>query len=109
MSVELTFAQGTVVFINAPTTLVSAGPMGQNAAIPGPPGSYYFGLLTAPPATTNPGQFTFAGVYATNTSSPGRLDGGEPAVVAGWLPGETRSFLVAGWSSSLGLTGTSNG
>jgi hypothetical protein len=97
----MSLAQGTVSFFNTATTLVSAGAVGHSGVISGSPGSYYFGLLTAPPGTTDPGQFTFAAAYATNTGSPGRLAGGVP-MVTGWLTDQTKSFLVAGWSASLG-------
>jgi hypothetical protein len=93
----MTFAQGIVVFVNTPATLVSADPVGQGALIAGPPGSYYFGLLTAAPGTTNPTRFLFTGVYATNSALAGRIG---PAsyvpTVPGWATGVTMSFLVAG-------------
>jgi hypothetical protein len=104
ISASMTLAQGLVIFANSPTTLVSAGSVGQSAPISGPPGSYYFGLLFAHQGTTDPGQFTFTGVYATNRGSStlaGLLDGGEP-MVTGWAPGTSMSFLVAGWSANLG-------
>jgi hypothetical protein len=97
--------QGTVNFINGPGTLVSVGPLGQEALISGPVGSYYFGLLIAAPGTTQPSLFSFAGIYATNDAAfPGRLAGEfpTPTPVPGWGPGVPMSFLVAGWSSSLG-------
>src|SRR6516164_1822706 len=101
--VSMTFAQGLVVFVNTPATLVSAGPVGQTSLISGPPGSYYFGLLIASPGTMDPAQFSFADVYATNSATPGRIG---PAsyvpTVPGWPTAVTMSFLVAGWSSSLG-------
>jgi hypothetical protein len=103
MSVSMTFAQGTVVFANTPTTLVSSGPMGQEAPITGSPGSFFFGLLIAPPGTVAPSQFTFTGVYATNAAIAGRiLPASYVPVVPGWPIVATISFLVAGWSASLG-------
>lgn len=97
------FAQGVVIFNNSPTTLVSAGTSAQTAtAISGPAGSYYFGLLTS--ATGTPGSFTFASLYATNSSlAAGRFVGGT-VPVSGWAPGTTKSYEVAGWASSLGTT-----
>jgi hypothetical protein len=95
--------QGTVVFVNSPTTLVSAGTAGQYALISGLPGSYYFGLLIAPSGASAVSQFTFTDVYATNTATPGRIG---PSSYTPWVPGwpigVTMSFLVAGWSASLG-------
>jgi hypothetical protein len=105
LPVSRTFSQGTVVFANTPTTLVSAGPAGQNAIISKPPGSYYFGLLTAPPGTTDTSRFVFAGAYATNSAVPGYFaaaPSGYSTAVPGWGEALTMSFLVAGWSSSLG-------
>lgn len=104
LMISTAFAQGTVNFINLSTTLVSAGAAGQQVAISGSPGSYYFGLLIAPAGTLDPIQFRFAGLYATNVGDafPGRLRGDLGVPVEGWLPGVTMSFLVAGWSSSLG-------
>ena len=97
------FSQGWVNFVNGSTALVSVGGPGQSTLIAGPQGSYYFGLLTAPLGTTDPAQFAFTDVYATNRSdAPGRLYGGLDVGVPGWLPGDTKSFLVAGWSASLG-------
>ena len=94
--------QGTVSFINGPGTLISAGAPGQETLISGPPGSYYFGLLIASPGTTQPNQFTFPAVYATNDATfPGRLLGGV-VPVNGWGVNTFESFLVAGWSASLG-------
>jgi hypothetical protein len=95
------FGQGLVFFVNSSTTLVSAGPVGQQAAIAGPVGSYFFGLLIASPGTTDPTRFTFTGGYATNLAIPGRLYGSIVSV-PGWLPGSLMSYLVAGWSASLG-------
>lgn len=95
-------AQGLVNFNNTAATLFSAGPAGP--PINAVPGSFYFALLTAPLGATDPGQFSFSGIYATNTSVPGRFFGGSGVEVPGWLAGDTRSFRVAGWSASLGLT-----
>lgn len=97
------FAQGTVVFANGPTTLISYSPGGLVSTLPASPvGSYYFGLLTGFAAT---GPFTFSGVYATNTAGAGKLG---PATytpaVPGWATGTKMFFEVLGWSASLGTT-----
>src|SRR6185369_3556722 len=69
---------------------------------------FYFALLTAPLGTTDSTAFTFAGIYATNSAATtgGRLQGGSNlgVGVAGWTPGTSRSFEVAGWSASMGPT-----
>jgi hypothetical protein len=98
-----TSAQGLVTFLNWSNETVTVGSLGQQTPISGPAGSYYFGLLIAAPGTTDPSQFIFADVYATNLDgAPGRLYGGGAIPVPSWFPGTTKSFLVAGWSSSLG-------
>jgi hypothetical protein len=97
------FAQGFVNFFNTAGTLVSSGPAGNTATLAaGNPGAYYFGLLTS--ASGNAGSFTFAGVYATNQTFAGRFTGGGGVTVAGWGPGVTMSYEVAGWSANLGAT-----
>jgi hypothetical protein len=90
------FAQGLINFINSPTTLFSDGSIFYFA------GDRYFGLLTAPMGTQDPREFSFSGLYATNSFAAGRFVGGNQIIVPGWTPGESRSFLVAGWSASLG-------
>jgi hypothetical protein len=97
-------AQGLVDFVNTPTTLVSAGPVGQQAPISGPAGSIFFGLLIASPGMTDPTNFIFTGDYATNIGQPfaGRFFGGLAIGVPGWFQGSFMSYLVAGWSASLG-------
>jgi hypothetical protein len=103
LTVATAWCQGTVNLHNPPAILISAGPVGQEMPIGGPPGSYYFGLLIAQPGTADPRQFTFSGVYATNAgpNEPGRLNGGDVVAVQTWPTGTTMSFLIAGWSSSL--------
>jgi hypothetical protein len=102
--VSIGFAQGTINFVNTPTTLVSAGGAGGQTVISDPPGSYYFGLLIAVPGATDPNQFMFTGLHATNHGAicPGQFNGGSNVAVQGWAPFTTMSFLVAGWSLSLG-------
>jgi hypothetical protein len=93
-------AQGLVIFANNPATLVSDNINGNNAAIHGPVGSYYFALLTAPSPA---GPFTFTGLYATNVVSlyGGRFSGGTVAV-PGWAPGATMFYDIWGWSADMG-------
>jgi hypothetical protein len=94
-----TFAQGLVNFYNTPTTLVTFGPRDSASPIAGPPGSYYFGLLTS---SSLAGPYTFTGVYATNQASPGLFTGGASVAVSGWTPGATLFYLIAGWSANMG-------
>ncbi len=90
--------QGLVNFFNNSTTLVSA----EGTAIQGPRESYYFGLLIAPVGTTDPRFFTFSGAYGTNQLTAGRFSGGGNVAIANWPAGQTRAFMVAGWSAALG-------
>ena len=98
------FAQGLVSFANGPTTLISIST--NFGAIPttyaaSPPGSYYFGLLTA---TSTAGPFPFTGVYATNSAAAGSIGPNSyTPSVPGWAPGATMFYQVAGWSASLGV------
>jgi hypothetical protein len=64
----------------------------------GPGGSFYFGLLIGDPNLNN---FTFTGIYGTNTGVNGLFSGGT-AAVPGWLPGTTTNFMIAGWDASMG-------
>lgn len=98
-----TAGQGLINFQNTPTKLVSAGQIGHEQLINGPPGAYYFALLT------NSGTlYTFAGVYATNTTVAGMFSGGAAVAVPGWpgsdgsQAGQGRSVEIAGWSADLG-------
>jgi len=96
------FAQGLVTFANSGITQISTTPAGGTAAAfsASPVGSYYFGLLTA---GSGAGPWSFTGITATNTASAGRF--GPPGYtpsVAGWAPGATLFYEVAGWSASLG-------
>jgi hypothetical protein len=96
-------AQGSVNFYNDASTLISLDSgNGQPVPIGTQSNSYYFGLLTAPPGTTDPTLFSFSGVYATNLAISGRLLGGVNVIVPGWTPGTQLAYEVAGWSSSLG-------
>jgi len=92
--------QGLVKFANSATTLFSLDGL---AAPPGA-GPFYFALLSAPLGTTDPHQFTFAGVYATNTTATtgGRFQGGSLFGVqcnSTWPAATSRSFYVFGWDA----------
>jgi hypothetical protein len=95
-------AQGLVNFINTATTLSSATVNGTSAATSGPPGSYYYGLLTSPTPFGFPYTFTFTGLYATNLAAAGRFSGGLNVAVPDWPAGTTMSYVVVMWSASLG-------
>jgi len=109
------FAQGTVNFVNTSTTLArtnGAGMgLGTGNTAPGA-GGYYFAVFTANSSITSAtaldllsSSWTFTGLYGSNTAATagGRLSGGSGvAATQGWAPGATNSFLVAGWSSTLG-------
>ena len=95
------FAQGLVNFVNTPTTLVSVQANelnGPYSLMTGPAGSYYFGLFFGLP---NNGNYTFTGIYATNTGVDGQFSGGVVAV-PGWAAGVSKTFFVAGWDASMG-------
>ena len=103
-------AQGNFYFQSQPFEWVftnSASGTGRTAISPE---GYYYGLFTAPVVTTNSLLFAFGDSYATNSTDilggAGAFSGGT-ATVTGWTPGETRAFLIRGWSSNLGHDWTS--
>lgn len=91
------YSQGLVYFFNTSSTLILTNGSGPVQG----PGNYYFGLFIAEPGATDPSQFVFTGIYATNLSAAGRINGGS-AVVPNWLPGQIKSYQVRGWSANLG-------
>jgi len=95
-------AQGWVNFMNSPATLFSV--RNSDGVDVGLHGTYFFSLLTAPPDTADFNQFTFTGVYATNQAVAGRFFGGTFLEVPNWPVGTNKSYLIAGWSGSLGPT-----
>lgn len=102
------FAQGLVKFQNSTTTLIKQQMAdGSTVNTPGSaltaPG-FYYAVLAATEGTQDPHVFGFAGAYATNTTAAGRLQGGllTGVPVTGWAPGETKSFMVVGWSADQG-------
>jgi hypothetical protein len=98
LAATTTFTQGLVNFANTPTTLVSISPLvyppKPASIMSGPPGSYYFGLFLL-----NSKNYTFTGIYATNTGINGLFSGGTVAV-PGWAPGTSQEYFVAGWSAA---------
>jgi hypothetical protein len=110
------FAQGTVNFANGGTTIISTNSVGLGGTAgqaDSTAGAYNYALFIAPSTVTTidsslqgllGGPWTFTGNTATNgtvAALRGRLNGGTPAV-PGWGIGQTNSFLVLGWSTSLG-------
>jgi len=110
------YSQGTVNFGNTSLTLVStnaaylSGTTGTTATTLG---GFNYAVFTAASTVSSASSaldlltptWTFTTLTGTNTAvaSGGRLNGGSGVVVpTGWAPGVTNSFLIAGWSSSLG-------
>jgi hypothetical protein len=88
--------------MNSPATLFSVkNPDGTDVVLSG---TYYFSLLAAPPGVVDFSQFTFTGLYATNQAVAGRFFGGTFLEAPNWVVGTAKSFLIAGWSASLGPT-----
>ena len=94
---QMGFAQGLVNFYNTPSTLISSSQTGTPPYVPlsGPVGNYEFALLTSPIGANN---FSFSGIYATNTTTPGMLNGGSGVAVPGWAAGTPRDYAVFGWN-----------
>ena len=94
------FAQGTILFVNNNTWLVSAG----GTPLPaGRPATFWFTILTGEPNTTNVLSFLPTDAYATNQNGAGRVFGGT-VTVQNWPAYVDRAFVVAGWSANLGTT-----
>ena len=101
--------QGTVNFLNGSYALISTN-WPSSALTATAPNGFYYGLFTAPSTVTTATTadlltptWTFTGIYATNIAAAGRLSGGNNvATLTAWAPGETNSFLVAGWNAVMG-------
>jgi hypothetical protein len=98
-------AQGTIKFANTSSILISyENQPGLYSTIPpNTVAPFYFAVLSAPLGVLDPSQFIFAGIYASNTTTAGRLQGGSLLGVAmnsTWAPAVTRQFLVAGWDGT---------
>jgi hypothetical protein len=107
--------QGLVNFGNSANTQISTNYalfwVGVTATTPN---SYYYTLLTAPSTVTTvdnslqqllTSTWTFTGLYATNSPTlAGRLFGGNGVPAIGWAPDATNSYIVVGWSASVGTT-----
>lgn len=94
-SITSVVGQGLINFYNTPSTLVSDfNGMGSEQPINNAVQTYFFVLLTSPVRADT---FSFAGVYATNTPTPGMINGGSGVAVPGWAAGMARDFVVFGW------------
>jgi hypothetical protein len=106
----LSFGQGQITFNNTATTQIST-----NSAVSGPAtgptagalGGFVYALFAAPSTVNsqtgvNDVNWTFTGVYATNSAGVGRLVGGQPTLPSPYASGTTFNFLVRGWSSNVG-------
>jgi hypothetical protein len=111
------FAQGTVNYLNSPTTLVSTNGLAAGrtagATSPSAGGQYYYALFIAPTTITSAtvgdlstAAWTFTGLYANTTAATtgGRFSGGGGVSAQGWLPGVSQSYAILGWSAGLGGT-----
>lgn len=108
------FAQGKVSFNNGAATAISTNSVARGGTAGNTATAalgFYYTLLTAASTVTTVdanGQdlltptWTFAGVYATNTPVGGRESSGTATTTAGWALGVTNSYVIVGWSSSLG-------
>lgn len=104
------FAQGTVNFLNGSYALISTNTATGSGPLVNVAGNFYFGLFTASSTVTTASlanlltpAWTFTGAYATNIAAAGRISGGaNVATTTGWTPGNTNSFLVAGWNTAMG-------
>lgn len=92
-------AQGSVHFGNTPTTLITSNFNSQSGPIQGA-GTFQFGLWV-----TDFGQALDTMVLVaitTSTAVNGRFDGGNVSLAPMWVPGNTLSFQVRGWSTLFG-------
>jgi len=115
------FAQGTVNYLNGPTTLISTNSSALSSGGTGPTattaGGFFYALFTAPTTTTSIGSisellsggWTFSGLYAANTAATtgGRFTGGGGVATSqGWAAGVSQSYVILGWSAGLGAQNT---
>jgi len=107
----VSFAQGTLLWNNTASTLISVNGEAMPANNPvSPETTYYFGLFIAPIGTTTSLGITdpnwqFVGAYAQNSTAAagaGRFQNPGTATIAGYAPGTSVNFLVRGWHASLG-------
>src|SRR5215471_745838 len=119
--VASTQAQGTITVANGSYSLArtNATAIGGTAGNTAPVlGTFYYAVFTASSTirSIDPNlqdllspNWTFTGVYATNSAvaTGGRLLNGAAqgtgglATSQGWVPGQTNSFLLLGWSAAI--------
>jgi hypothetical protein len=107
----LSFGQGQVTFNNSGTTLMSTNSVHDGAATGATDftlNSFVYALFAAPSTVNtvtgaNDGNWTFLGVYATNSSAAtgGRLAGGQPILPSPYATTTTWNFIVRGWSTTI--------
>jgi hypothetical protein len=110
----LSFAQGTLLWNNTSGTLISLDGATSPARVDAN-STINFGIFIAPfgtaaPAPGLPGasdpNWQFVGAYGLNSSaSPagvGRLQNPGQATIAGFAPGTTVNFIIAGWRTTAG-------
>jgi hypothetical protein len=103
------FANGTYSAVRTNTTAVGGSAGRTSPSV----GGFDYALLTGPSTVTSLSasaqellspDWTFTGIYATNTtaSAGGRLQGGaNVATLTGWPAGVSNSYVIVGWSTSL--------
>jgi hypothetical protein len=105
--------QGQVNFNNTAGTMISTNAthlglaQGPTQAYPGSGGPQFVYALFAAPSTVTTvtgvtdANWTFTGLYATNSTTAGRLIGGKSVLPAPYASGTTYNFIVRGWSSNI--------
>jgi len=116
---SLSFGQGTINFFNTTKTTVRTnstvgGPTtGVMSPLVNPNGDYYFALFAAPTTQStvgavgiNDGNWSFVGLYATNSGTAGVFSGNTVAfpTAAQYAAGSTVNVFAAGWSANVGTT-----
>ena len=104
---SLCFGQGEVSFTSG-SVFIQTNSGAAAGRIAGA-GNYYFALFVAPTTQTTVNDsltgWTFTGNYGTNIARAGRFTGNyttdNAVTVAGFGPGTSANFVIAGWSSSI--------
>lgn len=94
-----TQGQGTVVWANTPTTLITTNDLHGGSGLISGSGRYEFGLYAGPLGTA-PGSLALVAV-ATNGAVDGRFNAAN-AFVPGAQPGAQLSFQIRGWLAFAG-------
>jgi len=92
------YAQGTVLFVNGPTTLVTMGGVGVPAGT-----TFSINLYYAQDSATAPADSAFAAIgNPVNFLAPGRFNGGVRTTPATTQAGQAAWFHVRGWETAFG-------